>query len=237
MKTLTINLEAPLQSYGNPVSFSRRTTSYFPSKSAVIGMLAAAMGFHREDQQILELNSLSFAIRIDQPGQTLSDFQTVEWKSGTRKITYRDYLQDAIFVVAISSEDNQLIDTLYSALKHPKFQLFLGRRSNPPAGPLKLQIFTDKGPIEVLKSLKWQASRWYCKKIRSNKVSIEIIADANLLPDRKSYNSMIKDQVISFDQKNRQLGFRLISKQRINLDNECFQNKLENTNHDIMHFI
>ena len=56
MKTLTIKLTAPLQSYGNEATFERRTTSYYPTKSAVIGMIAAALGYRRTDERILKLN-------------------------------------------------------------------------------------------------------------------------------------------------------------------------------------
>lgn len=42
MKTLTIKLTAPLQAYGNEASFERRTSWPGPSKSAIIGMIAAA---------------------------------------------------------------------------------------------------------------------------------------------------------------------------------------------------
>ena len=136
MKTLTIKLTAPLQSYGNEASFARRTSNDYPTKSAVIGMVAAALGYRRTDARIQSLNDLSFAVRIDQVGRNLTDFQTVEWKQGTRKITYRDYIQDAVFVVAIGSESDSLIDEIKFALKHPKFQLSLGRRSNAPAGVL-----------------------------------------------------------------------------------------------------
>lgn len=80
MKTLTIKLSAPLQAYGNEASFERRTSWQAPSKSAVIGMIAAALGLRRDSEQISELNSLAFAVRIDQPGKIMTDFHTVEWK-------------------------------------------------------------------------------------------------------------------------------------------------------------
>lgn len=83
MKTLAINFKAPLQSFGNEATFTRRTTNDYPSKSAVIGMLAAALGYHRDDERITDLNDLLFAVRIDQPGKVLHEFQTVEWKKKT----------------------------------------------------------------------------------------------------------------------------------------------------------
>lgn len=107
MKTISIRLTSPLQSYGNEAQFARRTTGDYPSKSAIVGMLAAALGYQRDDPAINALNDLLFAVRVDQPGQVMTEFQTAEWKPGTRKLTYRDLLQDAVFVVAIGSEDGR----------------------------------------------------------------------------------------------------------------------------------
>jgi CRISPR system Cascade subunit CasD len=141
MKSLTIRLTAPLQSYGNEATFNRRTTDDYPSKSAIIGMIAAALGYRRDDSRINSLNKLLMAVRIDQPGKVLTDFHMVEYaqnsKKTKRKLTYRDYLQDAVFIVAIGSKDEDLIDRIEYALKHPYFQLSLGRRSNAPAGLLR----------------------------------------------------------------------------------------------------
>jgi len=230
MKTLTIKLTAPLQSYGNEATFERRTTNDYPTKSAVIGMVAAALGYRRADARIASLNELHFAVRVDQIGRNLTDFQTVEWKKDTRKITYRDYIQDAIFVVALGSENEALIDEVKFALKHPKFQLFLGRRSNAPAGVLQLHEFSEEAPIEVLKQFAWQAAPWYQRK-RSPQ-TVEVIADADLISDHSDV--MVKDRIVSFDQRNRRYGFRAISRIRIGVTNLKTQSDDADTQHDIM---
>ena len=230
MKTLTIKLTAPLQSYGNEATFSRRTSNDYPTKSAVIGMVAAALGYRRTDERILVLNDLDFAVRIDQVGKMLTDYQTVEWKKDTRKVTYRDYLQDAVFVVALGSSDEQFIDEIKVALRHPRFPLFLGRRSNAPAGVLKIQEFLDTTPVTVLRSLTWQAADWYQR--RSQYQTIEIIADANLIPDGQS--AMVKDRVVSFDQRHRSHSFRAVVKTRVALSDLKAQVHDSETQHDIM---
>lgn len=215
MKTLTIKLTAPLQSYGNEASFTRRTTNDYPTKSAVIGMVAAALGYRRTDDRIVALNDLNFAVRIDQIGRNLTDFQTVEWKKDTRKITYRDYIQDAVFVVALGSDDSQLIEKINVALHHPHFQLFLGRRSNVPAGVLVTQQFSDATPVAALKKLPWQATKRY--QNRNKGKQLEIIADASLISDKQS--AMVKDRVVSFDQRDRRYGFRAIARTTVDLTN------------------
>ncbi|MDF7639256.1 type I-E CRISPR-associated protein Cas5/CasD [Lactobacillus sp. ESL0791] len=232
MKTLTIRLTAPLQSYGNEATFERRTTGDYPSKSAVMGMLAAALGYSRDDQRIQKLNSLQFAVRIDQHGKMMTDFQTVEWKSGTRKITYRDYLQDAVFVTAIGGKATE-IEQIEYALKHPHYALFLGRRSNVPAGILKINEFIDMDPVSALKALPWQASKWYQKRRRADKmVKVQLIADANLLSANTT--SLIKDQVISFDSRDRRYTSRLVAATQVELANPAFK---QDTQHDAMAFL
>jgi len=233
MKTLTIKLTAPLQSYGNEATFSRRTTNHYPTKSAVIGLVAAALGYRRTDERILKLNELSFAVRLDQVGQTMTDYQTVEWKKDTRKITYRDYIQDAVFVVALGSQDDQVIENISVALRHPKFQLFLGRRSNVPAGVLKIHEFSDTAPVEVLKKAAWQAAPWYQRRHRNE--TLEIMADASLIA--KAQGVMVKDRAESFDQRDRRYGFRAIARTKVSLDQLNSQEHEPQTQHDIMAFL
>lgn len=236
MKTITIKLSAPLQSYGNEATFDRRTSYHCPSKSAVLGMVAAALGYHRDDPRIQQLNSLSFAVRIDQPGQRMSDFQIVEYQKNksksARKLTYRDYLQDAVFVAALGGEDAE-ISLIEDALRHTKFQLYLGRRANPPAGPLIIESFDNKTPVQVLQTLKWQASEWYQRR-RGQGYSAELLADADLLPNLP--NDLIKDAIGSFSQQHRFSKYRAVASTRVLLQNDEVhggQQKQE-TNHDIM---
>ncbi|KRM72130.1 CRISPR-associated protein [Lacticaseibacillus brantae DSM 23927] len=224
-----------MQSYGDEANFSRRTTSRYPSKSAVVGMIAAALGYRRADPRILRLNSLTFAVRIDQPGTIVEDFHTVEWNAGKApKITYRHYLQDAVYLVAIGSDDAQWLDDIELALKHPKFALFLGRRSNAPAGPLQIAI-TDGNPVEVLTQRQWAASSWYQHRLRNNQsVKIQLVAEATLLPNRPS--QVVKDVVVSFDSRQRQHSFRAEASTWITLDNPVYESD-QSTTHDIMRAI
>ncbi|CCK86082.1 CRISPR system CASCADE complex protein CasD [Lactobacillus equicursoris DSM 19284 = JCM 14600 = CIP 110162] len=225
MKTLTIKLTAPLQSYGNEANFERRTSWPVPSKSAVIGMIGAALGMRRDNPEITKLNDLAFAVRTDQRGKVLTDFHTVEWKTDTRKLTYRDYYQDAVYVVAIGGDDEE-IDRIADALKHPKFQLYLGRRSCPPAGILKTNVFEDANPVEALKQLPWQASSWYQKKLRKENYKTEIVADANLI-DNPNVTWTEKDRVESFNPRYRHFGFRVLAKTRVELENPSYHASME----------
>lgn len=235
MKTLTIKLSGPLQSYGNESTFLRRTSSLYPSKSAITGMVAAALGYHRDDSRISELSQLRFAVRIDQPGTFLQDYQTVEWKPGTRKVTYRDYIQDAVFVAAIGSDDESLIDKICYALKHPQFQLYLGRRSNVPAGVLEIETFANTNPVQVLEKMPWSASTWFQRRLQNGQdFHAKIIADAELLPDETS--QMVRDSAVSFDQLHREHSYRAVAKKFVWLNRDDSETLQSQTKHDVMRF-
>jgi CRISPR system Cascade subunit CasD len=208
MKTILLKLAGPLQSWGTTSHFETRQTDRYPSKSAVIGLIAACLGYRRDnDEEISKLNNLDFAVRIDQAGQLLRDYHTAKKykKNGTLDRTYvtnRYYLEDAVFVVAIGSEDIQMMSDIEDGLKEPYFQPFMGRRSLPLSADFLIGSKED-GVIESLNSLPWQASEWFQKK-QSNKVPI--YADADLLSEEAVH--MRQDRVKSFSQKNRQFGFR-----------------------------
>ena len=58
----------------------------------------------------------------------------------TSYVTYRHYLQDAVFLAGIESTDTALLQQLQQALLHPAFPLYLGRRCCPPTLPLCLGV-------------------------------------------------------------------------------------------------
>ena len=146
MKTILMKFVGPMQSWGTDSHFETRHTDFYPSKSAVTGMIGAALGIRRDDD-IKGLEDIKFATRIDQEGSLLKDYHIVRKRNpdgelnGGNYVTERYYLEDAIFVVAVSHEDNSLIERIYEALKRPYFQLFLGKRSIPVLADFILGMF------------------------------------------------------------------------------------------------
>ena len=217
MKTILLKFSGPLQSYGTSSHFETRYTEYYPSKSAVIGLLAACLGYRRDEAENLrELSKLQFAVRIDQDGTLLRDYHIARsYKDkGVESKTYvtnRYYLEDALFVVALSGMD-ELIDTLTKAIKSPYFQPFMGRRSLP----VPVDFFLGESAEDILDSLRnlpWQAAPWY--KIKKGKqgigekIALEVYADEEILKDEKiSRSKLRRDIPISFSQKGRQFAFR-----------------------------
>lgn len=142
MPTLLITLDAPMQSWGTRSRFDQRDTEREPSKSGVIGLLAAALGRTRETD-ISDLAALRFGVRVDRAGTLAKDFHTAQNilkadASGRQDtaVTERHYLADAAFTAGLEGPDRDLLLRLHAALHAPHWPLFLGRRSFPPGLPL-----------------------------------------------------------------------------------------------------
>ncbi len=232
MKTILLKLKGPMQSWGTSSHFETRNTDYYPSKSAVIGIIAASFGYRRDqEQKIKELNELDFALRVDQPGMLLRDYHIAnKYDKETGKlesvyVTNRYYMEDAVFVVAISHANDQQVEEIYEALQHPYFSPFMGRRSCPVPLDFIIKI-TEEDAITALEKLEWQAAEWYKKKYADYRA--EIYADKALLP--QGIATMRKDYVISFSQKERKFGPRFEVRKSINLsgsDGRCKNNDLD----------
>jgi len=137
MSTLLLRLAAPLQAWGAESKFERRATGREPTKSGVIGLLAAALG-RRRSEPLDDLARLKFGVRIDRPGQVMMDFHMAH-SMKQAYVTKRYYLEDAVFVVGLEG-DTEFLRILESALNAPFFPLFLGRRSCPPTGQVCMGI-------------------------------------------------------------------------------------------------
>lgn len=141
MNVLLIRLKGPMQSWGSRSRFSLRTTEPYPTKSGVIGMIAAALGMARTEP-LDRFRGLRFGVRVDQPGLLLDDFHTAHNDAGeSMPLSHRHYLSDAVFLAALEDPDGDTRLREYAdALAAPHFPLFLGRRSCPPDGPIATWI-------------------------------------------------------------------------------------------------
>ncbi len=226
MKSLLLKFAGPLQSWGTSSHFETRHTDYYPSKSAVIGMIAAAFGYRRNelhDADLTQLNELAFAVRIDQQGNLLKDYHIASKCKPTGEfdrnyVTNRYCLEDAVFLVALGSEDSFLLEKIEQALAAPYFQLCLGRRSFPLSYDFIIGM-QEEDPFTLLKTYPWVAQKWQQKKIQSlNSTRVDsfipIYADADLLApyqssiERPFVRKLRHDIAFSFSNKNRRFGYR-----------------------------
>lgn len=207
MTALLLRLAGPLQSWGTSSRFTRRATDRSPSKSGVIGLLAAAQGRRRTDP-LEELLSLRFAVRTEQPGRVERDFQTAEIEGEKHpKISSRHYLTDAVFLAAVEGETN-LLEGLDEALRQPHFPLFLGRRSCPPAGPVALGLRATDA-VTALRDEPWRASPWFQAAHLAPTAELELVADC--APDTAGAE-LVRDEPVEhgFDPRHRRWEWRSV---------------------------
>lgn len=164
MSGLLLHLAGPLQSWGTNSPWNHRDTQPHPTRSGLIGLLAAAMGEQRGNP-LDDYQQLQFTIRIDRPGHTITDFHTAGGGrprqhtpplagGGHRPtgkgtiVSHRHYLADAAFTVAITNADTELMEELGNKLRNPVYTPYLGRRSCPPPATFFLGHHND--PITAL---------------------------------------------------------------------------------------
>ena len=200
MTVVAFRLAGPLQSWGSRSRFVRRETEKAPTKSGVLGLVAAAKGIRRTDP-LESLLGLRFGVRVDQPGQLVRDFHTAHRpkKEPTGDVSWtpmplstRYYISDAVFLAVLEGE-RDLVAGIDEAVRRPEFPLYLGRRSCPPAGPIALGVF-DYGLDEALATLPWLASPHEQRRRRDKTVRLATVRDADETESGSGADSRHADQ-------------------------------------------
>lgn len=157
MPTLILKTEG-LSAYGLQTFDVHRRVNHFPTRSAIIGLLAAALGITRKEHEALYTlsQSIAIAVQVNQVGNKMMDYHTVQnFRSPMGKIqkgtkpTYREYWCDSEHTFAISA-DKSLINKLTLAVKAPYFTLFQGRKSCPLTRPLFEKVLAMDDPAGAL---------------------------------------------------------------------------------------
>lgn len=167
-----------MQSWGFDSRFTRRTTALHPTKSGVVGLLAAALGIDKhgpdEAAQIARLAALACTTVTlskrrgghELPILRLSDYHTIgggydpatERMKMPRKangatpdtvLSERHYLLDARFGVLLEGEPDWLAH-IATRLRNPVWGLWLGRKCCIPAMPLLVGVGHDRSAAWVL---------------------------------------------------------------------------------------
>lgn len=174
MRYLVFQLYAPLASWGEAATGEVRRSADHPGRSAILGLVGAALGLRRESE--LELSQLRdgivVAVKQLSSGQLLRDYHTAQVPGRTRGVepqtrreelagardklhtilSTRDYRCDGVWRVALRSlaDCPWGLDEIAEALRQPKFHLYLGRKGCPPSAPLDPVILDAMGVREAL---------------------------------------------------------------------------------------
>ncbi len=175
MKFLVFRLYAPLASWGGAAVGEMRPSDLRPTRSALLGLLGAALGVRRDqDDRLAELaDGLRFGVRVDSIGTPLTDYQTVQTRPPKRGLlwatrkdqlgpvradwsaiqSWRDHRCDVAYSVVCwqaAGAGEPSLDRLAEALVEPAFVLFLGRKACPTAFPLQPRVVEAASIVEAL---------------------------------------------------------------------------------------
>ena len=166
MDYLVFQLQAPLAAWGEPAVGEYRGSANHPGESALLGLLGAALGITRDDEAALQALQAGyrFAVGVQSSGTLLRDYHTAQVPSrsdlsgrpqATRAdelalprhklntiLSTRDYRQGSACLVAVQAVEQAPYDlhALATALRTPRFVLYLGRKACPLAAPLWPQV-------------------------------------------------------------------------------------------------
>lgn len=186
MDFLVFRLYGPFAAWGGIAVGQERPSDAYPGKSAIIGLLAAALGIRRdEDARLAAMTQgYGYGVRIESEGVVLRDYHTAQVPSRvdlkgrphrTRRdelappraalntiLSFREYRCDALSTVAIWARPDapQALDALAAALRRPRFVLSLGRKSCVPGLPLEPQIIVAATVDAALDTARFSGDQW-----------------------------------------------------------------------------
>lgn len=186
---LILKLQGPMQAWGEHTFEGLRPSANFPTRSGLLGLLGACLGIKRNDREQLHslADSIGMAVRVDEryvPRRDgtwrtvrmvkITDYHTVKdarddyagFKSHETIQTWREYLYDAEFTVALWTQPNATLSLadLEKAVKRPRFTPYLGRRSCPVTRPLFQTRLKSANALEVLKMIEPQGGTVYSEE-------------------------------------------------------------------------
>ncbi|WP_462187164.1 MULTISPECIES: type I-E CRISPR-associated protein Cas5/CasD [unclassified Frankia] len=234
MSGLILRLAGPLQSWGEHSTFTDRDTVAFPTRSGLVGLLAGAVGLRR-GEPLTRFDPLGFTVRVDAPGVPLTDFHTVggglpaartapiadgKHRSGETGtiVSRRRYLSDAAFTVAVTGPDI-LVAELGEALREPRWQPYLGRRSCPPDQPLLLHAGVND-PEEHLRTLVPLPRRRRRLRTTPPDTTVDLILETD--PLDPTATTELADMPISFAGLDRRYQRRTVRRETLTLPDTLF---------------
>lgn len=192
---LIFQLHGPMASWGVDAPGEVRHTHELPSRSALLGLLAAGGGIRRDDTERLNAFNRHYSLVVcaSRNPRWARDYHTVQMPKEVRKARYfsrreelsdpellsaiisrRDYYTDAWWMVAVATTPDApySLEQLQDGLRHPVFPLYLGRKSHPLALPLA-PLLLEGNASDVLRN----AYQQYQDRFRELKVSLPKLQD------------------------------------------------------------
>ena len=173
---LVFTLYGPMQAWGTVAVGEVRPVAQRPTRSGLLGLLAAALGIRRGDSRLDDLNQAArVAVRQDSAGAPLTDYHTTQVPKENKKrvfrtrrqelgglldkdenlntiLSRREYLMNAAFTACVwlVEDFGVSIKDIEEALVRPRLNVYLGRKSCPPGLPFMPEVISADDELEAL---------------------------------------------------------------------------------------
>lgn len=171
---LLFTIYAPLASWGDIAVGEARGSWDRPSRSAILGLIAGALGLTRDDETAHGALDAGYgiAVRLDARGAPLVDYHTAQTVSASAVrrqapatrgaalraaeretiLSRRTYYQDALATIAVwtRNEAHWPLDALAAALRSPRFTPYAGRKANAVGAPFAPHVVLASTIAEAL---------------------------------------------------------------------------------------
>ncbi|MDF7680086.1 type I-E CRISPR-associated protein Cas5/CasD [Enterobacteriaceae bacterium ESL0689] len=185
---LVFQLHGPMASWGMAAPGEVRHSQPLPTRSALLGLLAAAVGICRDEEERLHLfnQHYAFLLSASHHPRWARDYHTVQMPKAVRKVRYfsrreelhdpkvletlvtrRDYYTDSWWLVGIALTANApyTLEQLQEALRQPVFPLYLGRKSHPLSLPLAPLLLEGEAADVLTQAYHHYRAKWRQLKI------------------------------------------------------------------------
>lgn len=204
---ILFTLWAPMAAMGDVAVGERRAAFDRPGRSAIIGLVAAALGLPRDDEAGLAALDAGYglALQVLSPGGLMQDYHTVQapaarkgaaWPTRAAALaadrvetllSLRDYRLDPVVAVALVArgEPRWPPAALAAALRRPAFTLYFGRKSCPlglPPAPLLFAGDRLAGAFAALHDARPEPERNVLAALRLPDQRVTVYADRDLGP-------------------------------------------------------
>ena len=171
---LLFTLYGPMAAHGEIAVGERRMSWDRPGRSAILGLVAAALGIERGEEERLRAldRALCCAVITANPGAPFTDFHTVQVPKSPRKgrfatrrdelaarklntiLSQREWRMDSLHTLALWPRAGASVDLdeIAQALERPHFCPYVGRRAAPLGWPLQPRILEAPTLVEALRA-------------------------------------------------------------------------------------
>jgi CRISPR system Cascade subunit CasD len=223
---LCFQLYGPMQAWGAMAVGEIRPVVDHPTRSGVLGLLAACLGLRREEEPRLQhlRQQCGLTIRVDAPGRRMTDYHTIQTPKILKRRTFytrrdelgqkldlsespstilsrREYLADALFTACVwlrTTDGLFTLEQMRDALRKPKLTPYLGRKSCPPGIPFHPMLIQAADPMQALEKYSTDDRLGFLRSVRDDAAFFSDLSDT--LPVQ-GHVASLRDEPLHFGRR------------------------------------